>query len=50
MGEGLRRNMSVFISKQEIEKMKENVIDEETGMTELDLFEWNHCNEDWRIA
>lgn len=41
--------MTVFISREDIEKMKGNVLDEETGMTEMDLFEYNHCNEDWEI-
>lgn len=41
--------MTVFISKEDVEKMKSNVLDEETGMTEFDLFEFNHCNEDWEI-
>lgn len=41
--------MTVFISRQEIEKMKKNILDEETGMTEFDLFEFNHANEDWVI-
>ena len=41
--------MTVFVSKEDIEKMRNNVLDRETGMTELDLFEWNHSNEDWEV-
>lgn len=29
--------------------MHKNVIDEETGLTEYDLFENQHCYEDWEI-
>lgn len=29
--------------------MRKHVIDRETGMTELDLFENQHCFEDWNI-
>ena len=39
----------IFISKAEIEQMKKKVIDPQTGMTELDLFEYNHCYEDVEI-
>ena len=39
----------IFISKAEIEQMKKKVIDPQTGMTEFDLFEWNHSNEDWEV-
>ena len=38
--------MAVFITKKEIEEMKKKVIDKETGMTEYDLFENQHCYED----
>ena len=39
----------IFINRSEIERMNNNVIDQETGMTELDLFESQHCYEDWKI-
>lgn len=39
----------VFISRSEINRMEKNVIDKETGMTEMDLFENQHCYEDWHI-
>ena len=39
----------VFISRSEINRMEKNVIDKETGMTELVLFENQHCYEDWKI-
>ena len=39
----------VFISQREIDKMKKNVIDKQTGMTEFDLFEAQHCYEDWKV-
>lgn len=39
----------VFITRSEINRMKKNVIDKETGMTEMDLFENQHCYEDWHI-
>lgn len=39
----------VFITRSKINKMSKKVIDKETGMTELDLFEANHCFEDWHI-
>ena len=39
----------VSITRSELNAMSENVIDSFTGMTEMDLFEWNHCNEDWKI-
>ena len=42
--------MTVYITKQEVEEMRNKVIDEATGMTELDLFEWRHSNEDWRVS
>lgn len=29
--------------------MHQNVLDEETGLTEFDLFENEHCYEDWEI-
>lgn len=39
----------VFINRSEINRMKKNVIDRKTGMTEFDLFENQHCYEDWKI-
>lgn len=42
--------MAVFISKADIERMKKNVIDSATGMTEFDAFEAQHCYEDWEIV
>lgn len=39
----------VIISRSELNKMAKNVLDEETGMTALDLFENQHCYEDWQI-
>ena len=38
--------MAIFISKQEKEEMEKTTIDEETGMTKWDWFEWNHAYED----
>lgn len=39
----------VVIKRSEINRMKKNIIDTETEMTELDYFEWTHSNEDWQI-
>jgi hypothetical protein len=39
----------ITIKRSEINKMASNVLDEETGITEYDLFESNHCYEDWHI-
>ena len=39
----------VFITRSEINQMKENIIDEELGTTEFDIFENEHCYEDWEI-
>lgn len=39
----------VSITRSEINRMKKNVIDKETEMTEMDLFENQHCYEDWHI-
>lgn len=39
----------VFVSRSELNAMKNTVVDRETGMTELDWFEAQHCNEDWKI-
>jgi hypothetical protein len=39
----------VFITREEIEKMKNTIIDFGTMMTEYDLFENQHCYEDWQV-
>ena len=39
----------VFINRSEINRMQKHIIDKETGMTELDAFENQHCYEDWQI-
>lgn len=39
----------VTIARSELNKMAKNVVDRETGMTEYDLFENQHCFEDWQI-
>jgi hypothetical protein len=39
----------VTISRSELNKMAKKVLDKETGMTELDYFESQHCYEDWNI-
>lgn len=39
----------VFIKRSEIIKMEKHIIDEETEMTEWDLFENNHCYEDIHV-
>lgn len=39
----------LIIKRSEINRMKKNIIDSETKMTELDYFEWIHSNEDWKI-
>lgn len=38
-----------FVKRSEIERMANNVIDELTGMTELDYYEWCHPYEDITI-
>lgn len=38
--------MTKYIKKSEIEKMANNVIDELTGMTELDYYEYRHPYDD----
>ena len=38
-----------FITKSEIEQMAQNILDEETGMSDLDLVEWQGLCEDWVI-
>lgn len=39
----------VTIARSELNKMAKTIIDKETGMTEYDLFENQHCFEDWQI-
>ena len=39
----------VTIKRSEIEKMKNEIIDESTQMTRLDLFEFEHSHEDWTV-
>lgn len=39
----------VTIARSELNKMAKKVLDKETGMTELDYFESQHCYEDWNI-
>lgn len=39
----------VYITKAELKRMENNVIDEETGCTELDMFEWNHAYDEWVV-
>lgn len=39
----------ITIARSRINEMSKNIIDEETGMTEFDLFENQHSCEDWNI-
>ena len=39
----------VVIARSEIVRMENHILDEETGMTELDYFEANNCYEDWQV-
>ena len=39
----------IFIKRSELNRMEKHILDDETGMTELDLFEYEHCFEDWQI-
>lgn len=39
----------VTITRSKLDEMERTIIDEETGMTALDLFEYNHAEEDWNI-
>lgn len=39
----------ITITRSELNKMAKNVLDKETGMTELDYFESQHCYDDWNI-
>lgn len=41
--------MTRYIKKSELEKMKNTIIDDETGMTELDYAEWSNPYQDWVI-
>lgn len=34
--------MRVYLTKDECERMKNNITDEETGCTEWDIFEFEH--------
>lgn len=38
--------MATIIRQSELDRMAEIVIDEETGMTELDYWEWSNCFND----
>lgn len=39
----------IIIKRSELNRMAKHILDDETGMTELDLFESQHCFEDWQI-
>lgn len=39
----------VFITRKELKEMKRIVLDEETGMTALDLWEWQHSYDDIEV-
>lgn len=39
----------VILRQDEIERMSKNVIDDETGATEFDQFEWEHANENIEV-
>lgn len=39
----------ICVTRSELNRMAKNVLDRETGMTELDYFENQHGNEDWNI-
>lgn len=39
----------VFIKRSELNEMSKAVIDEDTGMTELDLWEWRHSDDEISI-
>lgn len=41
--------MVEFIKQSEVERMAHNILDPETGMTELDYYEWRGLCEDWVI-
>ena len=44
-----RRKDMLFINRSKINSMKKNIIDEELGITEFDIFESEHEYEDWQI-
>ena len=39
----------IFIKRSELNRMANHILDDETEMTELDLFEYEHCFEDWEV-
>jgi len=39
----------ICVTRSELNRMAKNVLDRETGMTELDYFENQHSSEDWNI-
>lgn len=39
----------VFITRKELKEMERIVLDEETGMTALDLWEWQHSYDDVEV-
>lgn len=39
----------ICVTRSELNRMAKNVLDRETGMTELDYFENQYGNEDWNI-
>ncbi len=39
----------VEIKRSEVDKMKKQIVDEETGMSRFDQFEFEHAHEDWHI-
>lgn len=41
--------MVVFLKKSDVVRMKNNILDYETRMTEFDLFEWQHSWDDIHI-
>ena len=39
----------VYITKSELERLAQIVVDEETGMTALDYWEWSHSLDDIEV-
>lgn len=39
----------VIIARSELERMEQIILDEETGMTALDLWEWQHSYDDVEV-
>lgn len=39
----------ICVTRSELNRMAKNVLDRETGMTELDYFENQYGSEDWNI-